>query len=57
MWGHLGKMLWREGEELSVLTRFYCTVRQVLLLFGDDTWVLLAPMAQRIEVFYMGLLR
>ena len=45
VWGRLMKFLQKEGSEPAVLESFYCLVFQVLLLFGADTWVLLAPMA------------
>ena len=57
VWGRLGKMIQREGAEPAVLAKFYCTLIQAVLLFGTDNWVLLAPMAQRLEGVYVGLTR
>ena len=56
VWGRLRNLIRREGSELDVLANFYCTVFQTVLLFGADTWVLLAPMAQRLEGVHVGLL-
>ena len=56
VWGRLGKLLQREGSEPSVLEKFYCAVVQAVLLFGADTWVLLAPIMQRLEQAHVGLL-
>ena len=49
-------MLHREGAEPSVLANFYCAVIQSVMLFGEDTWVMLAPMDQRLERVYVGFL-
>ena len=50
-------MLHREGEEPAVSEKFYRAVIQAVFLFGEETWVLLAPMAQRLEGFHVGFLR
>ena len=34
VWGPLGKVLQREGAELAISETFYCTVIQVVVLFG-----------------------
>ena len=58
VWGHLGKMLQREGEYPDVSTKFYCAVIKalllLLLLFGVETWVLSMPMARRLEGVHVG---
>ena len=36
---------------------FYREVSQVVLLFGYDTWVLLAAMERKVEVTHTGFLR
>ena len=41
VWGRLGKILWREGADPTVLEKLYCVVVQVVLLFGEETWVLM----------------
>ena len=35
VWGHLGKILQQEGRDFQVLTMFYCSLIQVVLLFGS----------------------
>ena len=55
VWGHLGKMLQREGENPEVSTKFYrAVIKALLLLFGVETWVLPVPMARRLEVVHVG---
>ena len=51
------KVLWREGAEPTVSKKFYCAMIQAVLLFGADTWVLLAPMSQRLEGVHVVFLR
>ena len=36
---------------------FYRAVDKTVLLFGEETWVILAPMAQRLEGMQVGLLK
>ena len=57
VWGLLGKLLRREGKEPSDSEKLYRVVVQVVLLFGAETWVLSAPMAQRLEDAHLGFLR
>ena len=59
MWGRLRKIIRKEGAEPAVSAKLHRAVIQVLLLllFWSETWVLLAPMAQRLEVFHVGFLR
>ena len=57
MWGRIGKIIRREGVEPYISSKLYCLVIQLVLLFGADTWVLLEPMEQRLEVFHVGFLR
>ena len=57
MWVRLRKMLRREGVDISVSEKFYHALIQAVLLFGGDTWVLLAPMAHRLEGVHVGFLR
>ena len=37
--------------------KFYHAVIHMLLLFGDENWVLSEPMVQRLEEFNVGFLR
>ena len=55
-WGRLGKLLQREGAYLAVLAKIYRAVVQLVLLFGEDTWVVLAPMMKRLEVAHLSFL-
>ena len=56
-YGFTWKLLHREGVDPAVSEKFYRVLVQAVLLFGADTWVLLAPMVQRLEVVRVGLLR
>ena len=49
VWGRLGTLLRQEGEDTEVSESFYRAVMQAILLYGSETWVLLASMAKRIE--------
>ena len=57
VWGRLGKLLQREGMEPEVLEKLYHTVVQAVLLFGVETWVLLAPMMKSLEEENVSFLR
>ena len=57
VWDRHRNMLQREGAEPAVLEKCYRAVIQAVLLFGAETWVLLLPMAQRLEGVHVGLLR
>ena len=48
MWGWLGKLLRREGEDLTVSEKLYHAVVQVVLLFGAETWVITEAMSHQI---------
>ena len=39
------------------MEKFYCAVVQVVMLFGAEILVLLAPLAQRLEGVYVGFLK
>ena len=47
-WGRPGKMLWREGLDTQALEMFYRVVLQEMLLFGSESWVLLAEMERMV---------
>ena len=57
MWGRLGELLQREGVDPAVSEKSYRAVVQAVLLFGAETWVLLEPMAQKLEGVHVGFLR
>ena len=44
VWGRLGELLSRESDDPIILYKFYWAVVQVVLLFGAESWVLLAAM-------------
>ena len=56
VWGRLEKLLQREGEDPFVSTNFYHAVVQPVLLFGAETWVLLAAMSKKLEGVHVNLL-
>ena len=49
VWGWLGKLLRREGSEPVVSEKFYRAVVQAVLLFGEETWVFMETIMQRLE--------
>ena len=49
VWGRLGALLRREGADPKVSESFYRAVVQAIILYGSETWVLLASMKKRIE--------
>ena len=44
VWGRLGTLLLQEGADPKVLASFNRSVVQAILLYGSETWVLLASM-------------
>ena len=50
-------MLRREGPDPIVSEKLYRVVFQVVLLFGEETWVLTASMLQKLEEVHVGFLR
>ena len=57
VWGIPGKLFRREGEQARVVEIFYREVVQAILLYGSETWVLLAEMENQVEGAYTGFLR
>ena len=51
------KLLRREWADPIVSETFYCTVFQVVLLFGEEIWVLISEMSQKHEGLYVGFLQ
>ena len=49
VWRRIGKLLRTEEAEPVTSEKFYCVVVHAVMLFGEETWVLLLTMAQRIE--------
>ena len=49
VWGRLGTLLQREGEDPKVSESFNWEVVQAILLYRSETWVLLESMAKMIE--------
>ena len=47
--GRLGALLRREGADPKLLASFYRAAVQAILLYGSETWVLLASVAKKIE--------
>ena len=48
VWILIGKLLRREGADLRVSAIFYQSVAQAVLLFGRNTWVLLAAISRKL---------
>ena len=57
VWGRLGTLFLRKGEDPKVLASFYRAVVQAIILYGSETWVLLASMAKKVEVTHTEFLR
>ena len=57
VWGHLEKLLLRVGADPLVLAKFYRMVVRVVLVFGLETWVMLASMSKHIEGVHVGFLQ
>ena len=49
VWGRLGTLLLREGEDPKVSGGLFMAVVQAILLYGSETWVLSASIENRIE--------
>ena len=47
--GMLGTLIRQEGGELKVSEMFYRAVEQAVLIFGSDTWALLAKIERKVE--------
>ena len=50
-WGRLARVLGREGADPKVSRTFYISVKQVVLLFGSETWVLTEKMEKALDTF------
>ena len=57
VWGRLGTLIIWKGAETKVSVMFYRAVIQLVLLFGADTWLLLAAMEWKAEGTHTGFLR
>ena len=57
VWGCIGNFMRGEGEDPSVSEKFYHVVVQSVLLFGAETWVMLAPMAKKLKGLHVGFLQ
>ena len=56
-YGRIRKLLRREGADPQVSEMFYQTVVQAVLLFGVETWFLLAAIYRKLEGVHVGFLR
>ena len=57
VWGRLGTLLLREGEDTKVLEKFYRAVVQAIILYWSETWVLSVSTKNRIEGTHTEFLR
>ena len=48
-WGRLGTLIQLEGAYPKVMESFYRAVVQAIILYGSETWVILASMEKKIE--------
>ena len=49
-WGRLDRVLGREGVDTKVSRSFYTSFTQVVLIFGEETWVLTPRMEKALEI-------
>ena len=56
-WGHLSRVLGREGVDPKVLRAFYIAMTQALFLFGLETWVLTSRMEKALDSFHSRVAR
>ena len=49
VWGRLGTLLIQEGADPIVAEMFYREVVQAILMYGSETWVLLAEMERKVK--------
>ena len=57
VWGILGTLLQREGEEPRVSEIFSRALVQAIILYGSETWVLFAKMEKKVEGVHTKFLR
>ena len=50
-WGRLARILGREGADPKVSRNFYIAVKQQVLIFGAETWVLTRKMESALDAF------
>ena len=53
-WGWLYRILIREGADMKASGNFYKAVAQAVLLFGEETWVLIQRMERSLDSFNLG---
>ena len=53
----IGKLLRREGSDLQVSAMLYRELVHTVLLFGAETWFLLAAISRNLEGVHVGFLR
>jgi hypothetical protein len=51
-WGHICRILSRDGRNPRVMARLYLAVVQQVLLYGSETWVLTKHLLGRLEAFH-----
>ena len=56
-WGRFETLIRWEGADPKVVEMFYKSVIQAVILFGSETWVLLAEMERKVEGTHTGFLR
>ena len=57
IWGRLGNLSIHKGADQRVTEMFYRVVAQTVLIFGLETWVILAEIERKVEVTHMGFMR
>ena len=55
--GAVKEVLTQKGLDMIISEKFYCTVFQAVLLFGDETWVLMEEMTKNLKGAHIVFLR
>ena len=56
-WNRLAKILKREGADAIIMSRFYMTVVQAVLLYGADSWVVKDRDMKKLRSFHRRAMR
>ena len=56
-WNSIAKILKRKGAQPVYMARFYLTIGQAFLLYGEDTWVVSRRDAGRLRRFHWRVIR
>ena len=52
VWGRISQVLSADGVSPQVMSKFYLTIVQSVLLYGSETWVITHHLQQRLDAFH-----